>query len=151
VPRSIPLISTESNHVSPDLSNEQQSSWSGYGVDKQTRQPAQENRITETETTEITNAKMTVQESIAAADIQNPSDALEFLANVADRAEGRMLPPIRTGLYPNSPSQHSSTVSGQTSTPPASAGQFSAGSIINYPPLQKGQINIETLHELLAR
>ena len=150
MPRSVPLISTESNYVSPDLSHGQQSSWSGYSVDQQTRQAPQAQQTAETET-ETDNAKMTVRESIAAADIQNPSDALEFLAHVADRAEGRMLPPIRTGLYPNSPSQHSSTISGQTSTPPASAGQFSAGSIIDYPPLQKGQINVETLHELLAR
>lgn len=89
---------------------------------------------------------MTVQEDIAAADIQNPSDALEFLANVADRAEGRMLPPIRNSMYAESPNQQSSR---QTSTPVSSA--RSVGSLINFAPLQRGQISIELMHELLGR
>ncbi|GAB7352267.1 hypothetical protein MBLNU459_g2728t1 [Dothideomycetes sp. NU459] len=75
---------------------------------------------------------MTVDETIASAELTNPSDALEFLANVADRAEDQ---------------------SGHMATP-SSAGQTSSSSatnIIQFPPLQKGYLNLDMMHELLHR
>lgn len=110
-------------------------------------QPSTNNAETDAENG---NSKMTVHESIASADIQNPSDALEFLANVADRAEGRMLPPIRSTMYSQSPQGQASTVSGPTSTP-GSSRQLSDGSVINFAPLQRSQVNLGIIHELLAR
>lgn len=99
---------------------------------------------------EPSSSKMTVDESIASADIQNPSDALEFLANVADRAEGRMLPPIRSSLFDASPSQR---LLGHPGKPisSSSAGKLAAGNSINFAPLQKGHMSVEMMLELVNR
>lgn len=98
------------------------------------------------------DAKMTVHESIASADIQNPSDALEFLANVADRAEGRMLPPLRSALGSRmSPMGQASTLSGPAALTPGSSGQLSDSGVIEFAPLQRSQVNLGMIHELLAR
>ena len=123
-----------------------------YGMNNQAAQPApleQDHHAQNEPEAENGHSKMSVQEDIAAADIQNPSDALEFLANVADRAEGRMLPPIRGTLFATSPQQPTKhSVRMQT---PESVRQHSAGSLINFAPLQRGQINIEMMHELVNR
>lgn len=148
-PRSIPAHQT--NPTYPNPNNSQQPSWQSYSME-QDQAPAQTTpRESQPTDNDNDDAKMTVHESIASADITNPSDALEFLANAAAREEGRMLPPIRSSVFSGSPSQQSSTISGQISTPGSSTRQYSAGTLINYAPLQKGQINIELLHELLAR
>lgn len=91
----------------------------------------------------IPSAKMTVDDTIASADLQNPSDALEFLAHVADRAEGNQLPPLQ-----------SSRAFGHlsTSTPGHEKhGKTGSGGVIDFAPLNRGQLHLDVMHELLRR
>lgn len=85
---------------------------------------------------------MTVDDTIASADLQNPSDALEFLAHVADRAEGTQLPPI-SGSFRSRPSVVS--FAGPSGIPMGDRG------MIQFPPLQRGELNVEVIHELQRR
>lgn len=85
---------------------------------------------------------MTVDDTIASADLQNPSDALDFLAHVADRAEGHQLPPI-SGHFRTRPSM--GAVTGPSPAPMTDPG------IIQFPPLQRGELNVEVIRELQRR
>lgn len=86
---------------------------------------------------------MNVDDNLASTDLQNPADALEFLANVAERDNGsNHLPPMhgygraqRLSRNPSAPASDQVTPSGT----------------INYPPLVKGQLSLEMMHVLLAR
>lgn len=125
--------------------------WPNYSSESQPSNSApsepRQQRVRNDSSNESTTAKMRVDESIASADIQNPSDALEFLANVADRAEGRMLPPLRSSLLSGSPSQQTSNHSGQP-TPASATRQLP---VVEFAPLQKGYMSLEMIHELLNR
>ncbi|KAF2772560.1 hypothetical protein EJ03DRAFT_306921 [Teratosphaeria nubilosa] len=90
-------------------------------------------------------SKMTVDETVASTDLQNPADALAFLANVAERDSGTtQLPPMQTTIYgipPRMPSTH-------PVHEPMAVGHDNG---IDYPPLNKGQISLEMIRTLLLR
>lgn len=92
---------------------------------------------------------MTVDDNIASADLQNPSDALEFLANVADRAEGaqNQLPPI-SGYFQGHRTPLAALPGSGTM---ASSEHTGRATYVQFPPLQRGQLNLEVMHELLRR
>jgi len=90
---------------------------------------------------------MTVDDTIASADLQNPSDALEFLAHVADRAEGNQLPPISGYLRTNRPAVGGPSGAAITPTSDSTGNSNS----IPFPPLQQGQLTVEDIHELQRR
>lgn len=84
---------------------------------------------------------MTVDDTVASTDLQNPADALEFLAHVAERNSGNnQLPPMHSSVYSNQ--QHDGPRSVQPPTP---------NHVINYPPLTKGQLSLEIVQALLYR
>lgn len=159
--RSMPFHFQDSSYPSPRTSEARLPPWPGYGQDTKSQQltprepPARaenNNSNSNSNNSNSSNAKMTVDETIASAELTNPSDALEFLANVADRAEGSQLPPMNAPGFNTSPHQRRSDLSGQMPTP-SSGGQTtsSTGNVIQFPPLQKGYVNIDMMHELLHR
>lgn len=88
-------------------------------------------------------AKMNVDDNLASTDLQNPADALEFLANVAERDNSvNQLPPLHGYGRAHRMSQHPSAPSSDQVTPSGT---------INYAPLVKGQLSLEMVHVLLAR
>lgn len=95
----------------------------------------------------IPSAKMTVDDSVAATDLQNPADALEFLANVAERDSGsNMLPPIQGfGRSRQSATSHVLNDSGRRSEQPQSS------DAVDYPPLARGLITFQMIQTLLER
>lgn len=83
---------------------------------------------------------MNVDDNLASTDLQNPADALEFLANVAERDNGsNQLPPMHGYGRAHGLSQ------------PASAPNSDQIGTIDYPPLAKGQLSLEMIHLLLSR
>ncbi|KAK5168999.1 uncharacterized protein LTR77_006308 [Saxophila tyrrhenica] len=88
-------------------------------------------------------AKMTVDDQVASTDLQNPADALEFLAHVAERNGTNQLPPIRMQGFPAAPSAGDTRRSSDQG--PGNS------SNIHYPPLAKGQLSLEMIEILLAR
>lgn len=92
---------------------------------------------------------MTVDDTVASTDLQNPADALEFLAHVAERDSGNnQLPPMHSSVYGreqlagHSNQQHDGSRSVQPPTP---------SHVIDYPPLTKGQLSLEMIQALLYR
>jgi hypothetical protein len=85
---------------------------------------------------------MTVDDTVASTDLQNPADALEFLAHVAERNGSNQLPPIR-------PHRLSAAMSAEETR--RSSDQAAGSNIINYPPLTRGQLSLEMIQTLLAR
>lgn len=91
--------------------------------------------------------KMTVDDTVASTDLQNPADALEFLAHVAERdSGGNQLPPMHSAVYGRSLLSHGPGSDG--SRPP---GQPTPNHVIDYPPLNKGQLTLEMIQALLYR
>lgn len=84
---------------------------------------------------------MTVDDTVASTDLQNPADALEFLAHVAEHNGSNQLPPIR-----HRPSAAMSA--GETRRSSDVPGNSNA---IDYPPLTRGQLPLDVIHNLLAR
>jgi hypothetical protein len=88
-------------------------------------------------------AKLTVDDTVASTDLQNPADALEFLAHVAEsNSSVPQLPPMR-------PHRLSATVAAPSE--PARTNYNSSNATVGYPPLAKGLLSLETTHMLLAR
>lgn len=86
---------------------------------------------------------MTVDDNLASTDLQNPADALEFLANVAERDNGsNQLPPMHGYGRAHAPSHSAGGSNGE---------QISANGTIHYPPLETGQVSLEMVHVLLSR
>lgn len=143
VPESVETPAYPSNNTTSDT---QPASWRGYpAVPRSTPLATLEPSFTPDN--DPNSTKMTVDESIASADLQNPSDALDFLAHVADHAEGRMLPPMRT-IISKSPSHQTANFSAPN-TSLNSSRHLSSSHDIQFPPLQK--ISLEMVHELLLR
>lgn len=111
------------------------SSWTGFG-ESRTLPPLPQEPPIHLSATPIT--KMNVDDHLASTDLQNPADALEFLANVAERNNGSQLPPIHGYGRAHGLSQNPS-------------GAHSPSGTINYPPLVKGLLSLEMLHLLLSR
>lgn len=94
------------------------------------------------------SAQMTVDDTVAATDLQNPADALEFLANVAERDSGSThLPPI----HGYARSQRLSTIPSVLNDKAQMNDQAVGNDGVNYPPLAKGQVTFETIQTLLHR
>ena len=92
---------------------------------------------------------MTVDDTVASTDLQNPADALEFLANVAERDSGStQLPPMHSSVY-GWPSSCPNVPGGVDGARPTN--QPAPGHVIDYPPLTKGQLSLEMLQALLYR
>lgn len=91
--------------------------------------------------------KITVDDTVASTDLQNPADALEFLAHVAERdSGGNQLPPMHSAVYGRSLLTHPPGNDG--SRPPAAPTPPHA---IDFPPLNKGQLSLEMVQALLYR
>lgn len=94
---------------------------------------------------------MTVDESIVSTNLQNPSDALEFLANVAGRNEGVAQTPSTHGsIYARSPHQSGADQHVQDATP-SSNHPSPAAMQIQFPPYQKGHVSLGMMHALIER
>ncbi|KAH0277127.1 hypothetical protein KCU91_g3395, partial [Aureobasidium melanogenum] len=97
------------------------------------------------------STKMTVDESIVSTNLQNPSDALEFLANVAGRNEGAAQTPSAHGsTYARSPHQSGAEQHVQDRTP-SSNHPSPAVMQIQFPPHQKGHVSLAMMHKLIER
>ncbi|KAK3672212.1 hypothetical protein LTR78_007965 [Recurvomyces mirabilis] len=93
---------------------------------------------------------MTVDERVASTDLQNPADALEFLANVAERDAGpNQLPPMQTSIYGSTP-QHAAMGSGIYHAP-TPQDRSNSGNVIDFAPLNKGQLTLDVIRTLLVR
>lgn len=95
---------------------------------------------------------MTVDDHVASTDLQNPADALEFLAHVAERDSSvNHLPPMQNSVF--SRPRASATPGGASSRMESGRPQYESrdSQVIEYPPLAKGQLSLELLHQLLAR
>lgn len=90
------------------------------------------------------DARLTVDEHVASTDLQNPADALEFLAHVAERDNTNHLPPMQSVFgepgAQNGQPYHSHLLN-----------RTASGSTIDFPPLMKGQLSLETIGILLRR
>lgn len=91
---------------------------------------------------------MTVDDTVASTDLQNPADALEFLAHVAERDSGsNQLPPMHSSVYGRSENRmNASGNEGQQLS-----NQPTPNNVIDYPPFNKGQLSLEMIHALLYR
>jgi hypothetical protein len=83
-----------------------------------------------------------VRESIASVDLQNPSDALEILAHVADRAEDDS-PVSGQGYTPNPSNQHSSKW-GTAPSPPKTNDH------LYYKPVTDGLLSPQKVYQLFS-
>lgn len=91
--------------------------------------------------------KISVDDTVASTDLQNPADALEFLAHVAERdSGGNQLPPMHSAVYGRSLHMHNPGTDGLR--PPAPPTPQNA---IDFPPLNKGQLSLEMIQVLLYR
>lgn len=85
-----------------------------------------------------------VHEGIASADLQNPSDALEILARVADRADDDNTS-SRSDQTPSTTRELRPTPLRQIISPPRMDGYW------HYKPIQNGLITPEEVYSLVAR
>lgn len=91
---------------------------------------------------------MTVDDTVASTDLQNPADALEFLAHVAERDSGsNQLPPMHSSVYGRSESR----LNAAGNDGPHSQAQTNPSGGFDYPPFNKGQLSLEMIHALLYR
>ena len=92
-------------------------------------------------------AKMTVDDTVAATDLQNPADALEFLANVAERDSGsNQLAPMQG--YGRS--QRPSLTTGALHEANRANEQSANNDGVNYAPLARGQVGWDRYHNRCA-
>lgn len=92
---------------------------------------------------------MAVDDPVASTDLQNPADALEFLAHVAERDSGsNQLPPMHGYGRSQRPSM---TTDALNQTPRSSERSTSNAADIKYPPLTRGELSFEMIQTLLAR
>ena len=141
--RPVPIPPPRQEHQSPTNNDQRLSQW----IDRESRvlpplpQEPPVHRSTPT-------AKFTVDETVASTDLQNPADALEFLAHVAERDSGpNQLPPMYAYGKSHRPP---ATVSGFNEFS-RNVDQVAGNNVINYPPLIKGQLSLEMIQALLAR
>ncbi|KAH8821271.1 hypothetical protein F5884DRAFT_82009 [Xylogone sp. PMI_703] len=87
----------------------------------------------------------TINENIASVDLQNPSDALEILAQVADRAEGADSPRSDEMQTQTSPNGHGEYMSQEQNNPPSNSDDQ-----LHYKPIQDGLISAETVCALFS-
>lgn len=93
-------------------------------------------------------AKMTVDDTVASTDLQNPADALEFLAHVAECDSGNnQLPPMHSSVYERSPNRPNVGMNDG----PRTANQPVPTNVIDYPPLSRGLLTLDMIQVLLYR
>lgn len=93
----------------------------------------------------MSSSKLLVDD-MSTTDIQNPKDALEFLAHVAERDSGvNQLPPMHDAIYGRSTVQQERSTSSMHEIPRSTDGS------IQYPPLLRGLISLDMICMLLAR
>lgn len=96
-------------------------------------------------------SKMTVDESVASTDLQNPADALEFLAHVAERDSGtNQLPPMHSSVYGRTP-QHIPATNRKMRETPRSIDRTMGTNAVDFPPLVRGELSLDTIRTLLMR
>ena len=130
------------DHQSPTVQDQRQPAW----IDRQSRvlPPLPQEPPIHTSTP---TAKMSVDDTVASTDLQNPADALEFLAHVAQRSGSNQLPPLYGYSRPQLPSMAAGILNGTSGNTELPSGSTE----IDYPPLQKGQLSYEMVTALLAR
>ena len=140
--RPVPIPPPRSVYQSP-TSNEQLPAW----INRESRvlPPVPQEPPTHMSTP---TAKMTVDDTVASTDLQNPADALEFLAHVAERdSSANRLPPMHGYGRPHGRSMTTSALNDIN----RNDDQGATGNVINYPPLTKGLLSFEMIQTLLAR
>lgn len=141
--RPVPLPHLRTDQHDPHTRQQCLPSWSALNPDSRILPPLSQQDGPATPT-----AKMTVDETVASTDLQNPADALEFLANVAERDSGsNQLPPMHSSVYGRPSSRLN--VPGLDGSRPSN--QPTPNNVIDYPPLTKGQLSLEMLQALLYR
>ena len=125
--------STEKGEGGEEFSPSWQSGWSG--TPRESMQAYSQLGGTNTTT------QSAVDTTIAAADIQNPSDALEILAQVAGDARVDRSHSMQSG---ESAQDHK-----PTSSPERMHGRETM--LMTFPPLAKGSISVPMIHHLFAR
>jgi hypothetical protein len=87
-----------------------------------------------------------VHDSIASADLQNPSDALRILDQVAARAENDDCPEREQTPNINNQPKQSGSISGSQGSSDSKSDDY-----IRYKPLQDGIISPEMIYDLFSR
>jgi hypothetical protein len=137
----VPIPPPRSDYQSPIANSQRLPAW----IDRESRvlPPLPLEPPVHSSTPHETSSKLTVDDTVASTDLQNPADALEFLAHVAEQNSSvTQLPPMRPHRLSAAmdPLNESNRVVHDAS-----------GVSINYRPLTKGLISLETIHVLLAR
>ncbi|KAM3413711.1 hypothetical protein BST61_g10402 [Cercospora zeina] len=120
-------------------------SWTALNPDSRTLPPLQHDGAV----TPV--AKMTVDDTVASTDLQNPADALEFLAHVAERDSGsNHPPPMHAGAF-GRPPQPLARRTSQPQDGSRSGQPLTPSNHIDYPPLTKGKLGLDMIQALLYR
>lgn len=141
--RPVPIPPSRQDYQSPSQNGQQLPPW----IDRESRvlPPLPQEPPVHTSTP---SAKMTVDETVASTDLQNPADALEFLANVAERDSGsNQLAP----MHGYGRSQRPSLTTNALNEASRNNEQSSADNGVNYAPLARGQVTFEMIQVLLTR
>jgi hypothetical protein len=137
----VPIFPPRSDYQSPIANSQRLPTW----IDRESRvlPPLPLEPPVHSSTPNNASSKLTVDDTVASTDLQNPADALEFLAHVAERNSGvTQLPPMRPHRLSGTmdPLNESTRVTHDASGVP-----------IKYGPLSKGLLSLEMIHVLLAR
>ena len=143
--RPVPIPPSRSLYQSPSRSEQRLPAWTGIDRESRILPPLPQEPPAHSSTP---TAKFSVDDSVASTDLQNPADALEFLAHVAERdSSTNQLPPMHGYGRPHRLSMTTGAINGT----PRSNDQGSFNGPINYPPLATGQLSFEMVQMLLAR
>ncbi|KAK5129400.1 hypothetical protein LTR08_003287 [Meristemomyces frigidus] len=95
-------------------------------------------------------SRMTIDESVVSTDLQNPADALAYLAQVAERdSSANQLPPMHRSVYNQAALPGQSTLDSMHGV---TRFEHSApANTIDFPPLTKGQLSLDLIRTLLLR
>ena len=141
--RPVPLPPVRQDYQSPSHNGQALPTW----IDRDSRvlPPLPQEPPVHTSTP---SAKLTVDDTVAATDLQNPADALEFLANVAERDSGsNQLAPMHGYGRSQRPSMSTSALNEASRNNETS----SSTNGVHYAPLAKGQVTFEMIQVLLDR
>lgn len=95
---------------------------------------------------EKSGEQIALHDNIASADLQNPSDALKILAQVADRAENGDFPGSKQTRGNTNQSKQSRPAPWRQDPSPSNVDEF-----IHYKPVQDGMISPEMVYHLFMR
>ncbi|KAK3109948.1 hypothetical protein LTR53_016266, partial [Teratosphaeriaceae sp. CCFEE 6253] len=144
--RPSPLPTPQSTYDSPHASEQRMPIWAGIDRESRVLPPLPQEPPTHAST--LHGSRMTVDDTVASTDLQNPADALEFLANVAERDSGpKQLPSMQPSMFAMAPQHAGST----HRNAPRSSYHTSSGNAIDFPPLYKGLLTLDAIQTLLLR